>query len=182
MTRSSIFPILLLVAAFGLFFSFTDQKYEDAKAVAAEVKKYDEALDKSKELQKIRDELLGRYNAISNDDRKRLELLLPDNVDNIRLILDIDTIASRYGIVIKDLKINSSASNSEGFEATAPEIKSLDLSFSFASDYETFITFLRDLEDSLRIIDVAEIKFAAKDTLSTASATHNLTIRTYWLP
>ena len=181
MTKNSIFPILLLFAAVGLFFSFTDPKYQDIKKIKAQVAAYDDALNNSKELLKTRDSLLNVYNNISREDLKRLELLLPDNVDNIRLVLDIDTVASRYGIVIKNLKFNSSPS-SDSFDPKAEKIKSLDLSFSVDSDYGTFLAFIRDLEDSLRIIDLVEIKFSAKETSSNIEPTQNVTIRTYWMP
>lgn len=184
MTKSSILSTLLLVAAVGLFFSFTDPKYKDIKNIKAEVSNYDNALNNSKDLQKVRDALLVRYNNISSEDLKRLELLLPDTVDNIRLVLDIDTIASRYGIVIKNLKLNSSSesSKSEGFDPTVKEIKSVDLSFSVVSDYDTFVAFLRDLEESLRVIDIVEIKFNARENVSNVPATQDVTIRTYWMP
>ena len=181
MTKSSILPTLLLVVAVGLFFIFTDPKYKEIKNIKAEVANYDNALNNSKDLQKIRDALLIRYNNISSEDLKRLELLLPDTVENIRLVLDIDTIASRYGIVIKNLKLNSSP-ESQDFDPTAEEIKSVDLSFSVVSDYETFITFLRGLEESLRVIDIVEIKFNGRENISDVPATQDITIRTYWMP
>lgn len=182
MTKNSIFPILLLVAAAGLFFTFTDPKYQEIKATQAQIATYDNALNNSKDLQKIRDDLLTVYNSISREDLKRLELLLPDTVDNIRLVLDIDTIASRYGVVIKNLKLNSSPSTSGSFDPTPEKIKSLDLSFSVASDYETFIAFVRDLEESLRIIDLVEVKFVAQETSSNIAPDQSVTIRTYWMP
>ncbi len=181
MTKNSIFPILLFFTAIGLFFSFTDPKYQEIKKIQAEVSAYDNTLNNSKDLLKIRDNLLAVYNNISREDLKRLELLLPDNVDNIRLVMDIDTIASRYGVVIKNLKFKSSPS-SENFDPKVEKIKSLDLSFSVDSGYETFLAFIRDLEDSLRIIDLVEIKFIAKETSSNIEPTQNVTIRTYWMP
>src|SRR3989338_11599292 len=105
MTKSSIIPMLLLVAAVGLFFTFTDPKYQEIKNIQAQIATYDTALDNSKNLLKIRDGLLLIYNSISSENLNRLELLLPDTVDNIRLVLDIDTIASRHGIIVKNLKL-----------------------------------------------------------------------------
>ncbi len=182
MKQGSIFPILLLISSLALFFTFTDKKYKEAKVVKAEVASYDNALDNSKELQKIRDQLLLRYNNILDSDRKRLELLLPDNIDNIRLILDIDTIASRYGIVIKDLRFSPPPNDSESFDPVVPKIKSLDFSFSVSSDYITFLTFVRDLESSLRIMDIVQINFAGQESASQSFTNRTLTIRTYWLP
>ena len=181
MTKSSIIPMLLLVAAVGLFFTFTDHKYQEIKNIQAQVATYDTALDNSKNLLKIRDGLLLIYNSISSENLNRLELLLPDTVDNIRLVLDIDTIASRHGIIVKNLKLNPSALP-DNFDSTVENIKSIDLSFSVDSDYRNFLSFIRDLEDSLRIIDLVEIKFIDKENFSNTPATQNVTIRTYWMP
>lgn len=179
MNFRSVTPILLIIAAIALFFTYIDPTYSDVKTLQAEVASYDDALNKSKELQQIRDALLARYNTFSTDDLKRLELLLPDTVDNIRLVLDIDTIASRYGLVIKDLKITPSSQTQDSFTPAVDQIKSVDLSFSVVSDYSTFLTFMRDLQDSLRIVDINRIDFVVGDRGVT---TYNVTVRTYWLP
>lgn len=180
MTRS-IFPIALLASAIGLFWTYIDPAYQDVKTIQAEVANYDDALTKSKELQRIRDDLLSRYNTFSTDDLKRLELLLPDTVDNIRLVLDIDTIASRFGVVIRDLKISGASNNTspDTFNPGVDQIKSVDLTFSVTADYKVFLEFMRNLQDSLRIIDVVGINFTVPEK---GLATYVVTIRTYWLP
>jgi hypothetical protein len=178
MIRNAL-PILLLLAAIALFVTYIDPTYQDTKIIKTEVASYDDALNKSKELLRIRDTLLAKYNTFSTDDLKRLELLLPDTVDNIRLVLDIDTIASKYGLTITNLNLSQSLPTDASFNPTSNEIKSVDLSFAVSSDYPTFLKFIRDLQDSLRIIDILNIGFTVTDkTINT----YNVTIRTYWLP
>ena len=55
---------------------------------------YNEALNNSKALEDKRDTLTAKYNTIDPNDLIKLQKLLPDNVDNIRLILEIGQIAS----------------------------------------------------------------------------------------
>jgi hypothetical protein len=82
-----IIPIVLVVITVGLFLGYIDPTYQQVKELRVEEKTFDEALDQSRELQKIRDTLLSRYNTFSQEDLSRLEKLLPDHVDNVRLVL-----------------------------------------------------------------------------------------------
>src|SRR6185437_14911262 len=82
----------LVVAAIGLFVVYTNPTYQATKALAAQVSAYNSALDKSKELRAVRDQLLSKRNTFAPSDVQKLEELLPDNVDNIRLIIDINNI------------------------------------------------------------------------------------------
>ncbi len=169
-------PIILLITSGILFLTFIDPRYKEAQVVAAEVKEYDDALTRSNELLKLRDGLIERESAISEDDRDRLEYLLPDTVDNIRLVIDIDTIASRYGMVIKDLRISAAPSSpNDSTEA----IKSVLFEFSVTADYERLLALLRDLQDSLRVVDIEKIDFSVSDKSSVNQ--YRIAIRTYWL-
>ena len=80
-------PVLLIILSIGLFFMYVDPTYNNVQEIIQEQERFDEALDKSKELQMIRDELLAKYNTFSTSDLNRLSKLLPDNVDNVRLVL-----------------------------------------------------------------------------------------------
>ncbi len=184
LSRNLITPIIMLVTSAALFWTVIDPHYQDIKTVNAEIAQYDDALNKSKELQRIRDSLLEKYNLFSPDDLKRLDLLLPDTVDNIRLILDIDTIAARYGAVIRDLSLSAPTGPSIQ-SSSGDEIRSVDLKFSISADYDTFLKFIRDLQDSLRIVDIVNLSFKAGSTESIRGPLYTqyaVTIRTYWLP
>ena len=91
-----IFPIILVGASVGLFMLYTDPAYQDVKTLQKEAASYDEALNKSQELKRIREQLISRRNAFPVDGLQKLGRILPDNVDNIRLIIDINGIAARH--------------------------------------------------------------------------------------
>ena len=93
-----VLPILLIAVAVTLFFTYLDPTYARVSELRAEQATYDDALDRSKELIAVRDRLLDTYNNFSRDDLRRLERLLPDHVDSVRLIIDIDSIAAQYGL------------------------------------------------------------------------------------
>jgi Tfp pilus assembly protein PilO len=146
----------------------------------AEEKTYDQALNQSRELQEIRDSLLSRYNTFSQQDIDRLKKLLPDHVDNVRLILDIDGIASKYNMRTRNVKVSEVGSEDSKIIGTNQSfVDSVVLSFSVASTYNNFVLFIKDLESSLRIVDLEGLSFTSAGEGEVFN--FNVSIKTYWL-
>lgn len=185
MTRF-LLPLILVAASIGLFVLYTNPAYQGQggiKSLQAQVKSYDDALNKSQELKKVRDQLLSRYNTFAPDDKDKLNEILPDNVDNIRLVIDINNIAARHSLAVKSLAIgdaqNSKAARStSSVGASGDPVGSVDLGFAVSSDYDTFLAFLADLEHSLRLVDIEKISFTVSET---KVSDYSVSIRTYWL-
>lgn len=195
MTRF-ILPIVIIGISIIVFFTFTKPIYEDIPALTAEVNSYDEALNNSKALENERDKLTSKYNAISKEDLDKLEKLLPDNIDNIRLILELEKVAAPYGMVLKDVKYNAGESDSTSLAtggvaaggaprgAVQKDYKVLTMDFSVSGNYNNFLNFTRDLESNLRIIDISSVTFSSEvDPKTNAGGLYkyNFTIKTYWL-
>ena len=129
---------------------------------------------------------------------------MPENIDNIRLILEIGQIALPYGMVLKDVKYNAttdatSATNGamavvQGGVTAKPASKNYgvwDLEFSTVGTYNNFLNFIKDLESNLRIVDISSIQCSSGGTggsngtsnssSSIESYTYNFMIKTYWL-
>lgn len=190
----SIFTILGLVAAGGIFLFYTKPAYDGVQAMRTQIAEYDAALQKAAELQQRKQELLSRFNAFNPTDRERLEKLLPDHVDNVRLILDLDSLSGKHGMAVQNVVVStpSSAQNTQGAASTISASKqkydSLTLKFTTSATYETFQRFLTDLEQSLRIVDLVSLKIAAGGAPTTAGGavpsdlyTFDIVLRTYWL-
>lgn len=174
-------PIVLIIISVALFFLFTDPRYDQVKELQAEEAKFDEALERSKELIELKDGLLAKYNSFSAEDLERLEKLLPDNVDNVRLILVIDNISAQYGLLLKDVSVDQPSSNvPSGAGQAQAELGSITLEFSVGSDYENFVQFIMDLEDSLRVVDITLLSFTVNEDESD-EVEYTVGIETYWL-
>lgn len=179
-----ILPIILILASIGLFVAYIDPQYQQVKALSAQAAEYDDALTKAKELRTTRDQLLSKRNTFSQDDLTRIGRALPDNVDNIRLIIDINNIASRHALSLKSISAAQVSDSSQTRSALAvgnsgDPLGSVTVNFVVGADYDTFLTFLHDLEHSLRIVDVENIEFASP---SQGTATdYTVSLRTYWL-
>ena len=52
-------PIVLVIAAIGLFVVYTNPTYQATKALQSQASAYDDALTKSQQLRSIRDQLLN---------------------------------------------------------------------------------------------------------------------------
>jgi Tfp pilus assembly protein PilO len=178
-----------LIAAGGAFFLFTQPTYDKVKAANVEIASYDAALQKAAELQARKQELLSRFNAFNSEDRARLEKLLPDHVDNVRLILDLDNLATRHNMALQNVVV-AGASGAPAAQtaigavgASKQRHDSLTLTFTTQATYEDFLAFLGDLELSLRIVDLSSLKISplANEGGGAPRYSFNITIRTYWL-
>jgi Tfp pilus assembly protein PilO len=183
--------VVCVAAAGAIFFVYTKPTYDSVRTTRAEMSQYDEALQKAAELQQLKQTLLSRYNAFNPNDVDRIQKLLPDHVDNVRLILDLDSIASRNGMAIQNVVVSNPVSVQGAQTAigslgsSKQKYDSVTLSFSTQGPYETFLQFLTDLETSLRIVDLVSL------TLTSGAAPtekgqpsvygYDVTIRTYWL-
>lgn len=174
--------IILFIAAVGLFFGYTDSAYDAVQALRVENRTFDEAFKRLGALEERRDALLAEYSALGSEDIEDLRKLLPDHVDNVRLIIDIDTIASAHGMAVRDITIGEVPTQGDAgeFGADSSTLGSITLSFKVAGSYETFRAFLSDLENSLRIVDMESITFSAANDTEDFNE-YELTIRTYWL-
>ncbi|MEK7081093.1 MAG: hypothetical protein AAB902_01770 [Patescibacteria group bacterium] len=199
-----IVPIIFVGIAITVFFTFTNPIYNDISTLRAQVASYNNALDNSKMLENERDKLTAKYNTIDPNNLTKLQKLLPGSVDNIRLILEIEQIASPYGITLKDVKYNATDTNTStntsaaasatvqrsGIAELAPKDYGVfDLEFSTSGTYNNFINFIKDMESNLRIVDISSILFSSDTTsaganLKTTSPEaykYNFRIKTYWL-
>lgn len=165
---------------------FTNPTYNEIKGLKVTAASYSDALTNSAELQKQRDELTAKYNAMSPDDLKRLTQFLPDNADNIRLIIDLQKMAQAYGMTVSSTKFDAmtkekaaAIANPSALAATSTtdlakatrEYGTFDLEFSTSGTYDNFLKFLKDVESSLRLTDIESINFDSTQVVTPASST-----------
>jgi len=194
-----ITPFILLGIAVASFFVLANPLYKDISVLRIEASSYDEALANSKALENERDKLTAKYNEIDPNNLIKIKKLLPGNIDNIRLILEIEQIAAPYNMILKDVKYSTVKEDENGAAEGSDTVLGAtvltqasqdygiwDLEFSTAGDYNNFLSFLRDLESNLRIVDISSITFSsdvgAKLNQSLPDIyTYSFAIKTYWL-
>ncbi|MGB8815643.1 MAG: type 4a pilus biogenesis protein PilO [Minisyncoccia bacterium] len=186
-----ILPIILSLLSVGVFFGYVNPNYKGnagyiegdystygVTQLRVESAKYQASLDGSQKVLNKRKELTDKRNVISDSNKSRLTVLLPDNIDNLKLILEISNIASQRNLSLKNLSVGSTVKKSDAVGPDSTPYGTVSLSFAVNATYDNFLAFLRDLEDNLRIIDVSSISFNASDN---GFYDFNFTINTYWL-
>ena len=201
MIRSTISLIGLVIAGV-VFFVYTQPAYSNTDVLQAQIDQYNQALDKSTELQKLKNTLLSRRNAFDPQDIDNLHKMIPDHVSNIQLILDLDSVAARFGMNLQNVVISNPAGESVdktvigAINAGKQKYDSLTLKFTTRGTYSNFVQFLEELESSLRIVDVVSLSLFQDGSINSASQAedgtravgqsesiyrYDITIRTYWL-
>ena len=173
MTRL-ILPLFLLGLAGLIFYSFTRPILAEIDTLRLEQDKLNTGLANAKKLREVEQSLLDTYNHFAPGSVERLNKFLPDNVDNVRLIIDINNLAKPYNMAIKNIRLRPEM-EAEG--ANTPR-GAVTLGFSVSGPYTNFKSFLADLARSLRLVDLATITFNAADK---ESYDYSMEIQTYWL-
>jgi len=130
---------------------------------------YITALATAQDLESRRNELTNKYNSVSDEDRTRLEALLPNNADNIKLILELEAIAKKRGILIESPKLQNeivisksiTGQDLRGDVASDPNgalpYGTFSFDFTVRTNYENMKTLISDIEKNLRLIEIVSI-------------------------
>jgi len=195
-----ILPISLIFISGALFFIVINPLYNDVSLLRQDVAQYNTALDSSKNLQKTLDSLIATYKTIKTEDKERLDHFLPNTVNNIKFILEMEQIASAHSMPIKDIKFEapksqtSSSNNGASSGVVVGDLSTsvpygvFPISFTTSGDYDTFVLFLKDIESNLRLTDIKSVSFIVPppstgpgQTVNTNIYTYSLNVETYWL-
>lgn len=173
--------LILILLAVALFYTFTSPTYQDVKALRVSAGEYRNVIENISRIAERRDALLVTYQEIPRFEIDRLIKILPDNIDAVRLALDLDTIAARYGVTIKDVQVETKPDPNSTLAVLpdyAQAYEKATVTLSFVSNYRNFTRILYDLETSLRIMDVKSVAFKNEDS---GLYEHEIKVVTYWL-
>lgn len=172
-------PIILIGISVGAFFTFVAPEYEEVKALGKIDKEFQSKIRQGEEIRKKKREITEEYERnISTDDLERLEKMVPNHMDNVELIVDIDRIAKEDGVRIGEISLVQN-SNKKETGGTSIEIlenrnyESVNLAFSFVTKYENFKSFIDNLRRSLRLLDIVSINFTENNDTTTDGLTEN---------
>jgi hypothetical protein len=193
--------ILVIIFVGGVFFFGLDPALKRHDALKQQKELLNQSVERADQLETKRNELINSYSQFSLQDKASLEYLLPDAVDNVRLIVDMNSIArdKNRGIIISNIAISGldteltsskEKQNSEEIKNKARNqniLNTLDtqdklgvvtLSFTITSTYENFKSFMQDLEKSLRLVDIVALDITKGEQ---SLNSYSITLNTYWL-
>ncbi len=118
-----------------------------------------------------------QFQELSEQDKDLVSLAFPDGVDLPDLLVLVDSLISRSGLIGEDININVNAPSKKETQAEPPVgavmprfiaverepqgYGEIDIIFSVVGSYESFKDFLKELEMNLRIFSVQSISFSA---------------------
>jgi hypothetical protein len=183
--NSRVLPLIALAAAIGIFFAYVNPTWSGPVAAARDAIALDDsALAAAKEYAARQNELSAERANIDPESLERIMTLLPDSVDNVGLILDVNALAARSGISLSNIDVatadGGAKSGAQGALpiATANPIGSINLSLTALGTFAAFQTFMDGIERSARLLDVQDIVVKGSDT---GVYTYQVTLRLYWL-
>lgn len=183
-----ILPIIMVLAAGGLFFGYIGPAYDGVMEKRAEEKQYRDALNRFEELTKTRDRLSSAYQQFPESDKAKLRAVLPDNLDNIRFALDLDNIAQKNNIKLLTLALESEEEGggrkggTPTSESTEPmALGSTLLTFDIEGTYKNMITFLTDVEKNVRLVDLVGFTYQGGTGEVETLPVYSVSVRLYWL-
>lgn len=171
-------PIIMIIASGALLYTVTSGQYDEYKQLTAEIDQRVTTLGTFKEYIALRDNLISVAEKVSGSRavEDRLSKMVPESIDTIRLNMDLYGIAGLYNIPLKDLAISVAA---EDGQSVAPQPGSMDpsavtaqtgitvqnkserktynIKFGFTASYDKSMALLKDIEKSLRIIDIVNL-------------------------
>jgi Tfp pilus assembly protein PilO len=184
-----LFLIILIAASIGIYVVFLQPKFSHISELRTSLASYNEQLNTAKKLQSEREQLITVYNSIQKSDLDNLTTLLPDSVDNIRLIIQLDSIAQKNGLAtIRNVAFSTDEkqqSSDDEEDASDQPYGTFKISFDTSGSYTNLLAFISDIEANLRLVDITDINLTpvSQDgkTSSADSFQYKVDIQTYWL-
>ena len=190
--------IILVVISLGVYFTVTSGLISDAQAVNDVNNQYASALTHAVQLTDARDALLKQFGKISDEDRSKLAKMIPSTVDNIRLVIDLNSIARAHGFSLSGVKATASSGSTVNNGATpaaamvgnpataginaasiaSPVLDTVSVSFGAIAGYDQFISFLQDIETNLRVMDLTNLSLTSAGN---GNYSFGVQYTTYWL-
>lgn len=189
--KSRVAQFMMVILAVALFVFVTLPAYRDADALRKKAADNEQTLALSTKLKQNRDDLLDRFNRVTDAERENLRRLLPDTLDNVRLVNDISDIAAFHNLKIRDIAVGDQGNGANSgksvtqvqtaaSDASARKQRygTLTLSFSTTATYGDFASLLRELERSLRLVDVRSVTIKSSPG---RAYEFSVVLETYWL-
>ncbi len=151
-----------MLIASGVYILYVDPTYNEIKALLVKqetIQNYKKDADLAK--QKL-DTLAAVEASFPPDYIVKLRMLLPEEIDSTKLIIDVNAMAERDGLHIKSPSVSVVDNASKG-GGNLPYVKHT-ITFSVKAPYAVFRSFLRDMEGNLALRDLSAITFSSQSS------------------
>ncbi len=156
-------PFIIVGICVGMYFMYISPMISDISIERAKKAEYTRVLSSTKELKDKRDSLTASYNEISQENLALLNKIIPTDFDSAVFANDVSSIASRNGITVMDLKVDVARTRERNLadDGTASNYRIVTTNMRVSGPYDRFVSFLKDLESSLQLIDVVNLNITS---------------------
>lgn len=201
--KKLVLPIVMIIIGVVSVFWYTWPAYQETGDIKSDIDEHETALEQVNEIQQIRDSLLGQYNGIPESNLYVIDRILPDELNTIRMLIELDQIAVSSGLSVSDISFSNRSDQvadvTQQEQPVGPQkpYESAELSFSVSGSYGDALAFIRNIERSTRLIDILELSISNKSESNEEGGTvrpeeqtaplgdditFSITGMTYWLP
>lgn len=168
-------PIISIVLGLLIFFLFTQPLFSDIGMLQSEASEYQEAVAKASDFNQRLNELISERNSLTAQNLERLEAAVPDDINTIKMLVDLEGVAQRNSMLFGNVSVSqqaptiSTATNGGGSgdggnnTVTSNDFTETQMQFSVIGTYEEFRAFLRDIERNLALPEITRVSFDAND-------------------
>lgn len=177
-------PVFLIIISLGLFFSYLKpawgalQEYQNLKITLAEAIQNYNLLDEKISAIQI------KHRAVTASHYENLSQILPDAVNPIRFLVDVDKISKELDLTLLSFVLpHQDRSVAKSIESTANTVKTAEISILLEGEYHDFKEFLKTIESSKTLTDVVSIGIEKKENEAKTgyNLVYNITMKLYWL-
>lgn len=174
-------PIILILLSIGLFFMFIDPQYAIVRGLMDQRAEYKAAIADMEAIQERRNALETQFADLPQESVDRLAKVLPQKLNTVKLAADLDAIASRFGVSIRDFSVpDMNVDASSKVTTNTKPYNTSTVSFSAIGSYANFTAFIKEVEKSLQLIDVKTINMKSGGQEG-GPLQFNVNLHTYWV-
>lgn len=159
-----LFNILLIIGSFVLYYFVAKPLYsgedtgiwvpeKNITSLRQNISRYDSAVSKVDTIILEASKLEKDYLAIDDVTKKNMETMVPNKIDEIRLLSEVSKIAVDSGIATKDIMVKDK-------QGVFPKY---NISITVKATYQQFKNFMALYETSLRLFNIETVSFKSAD-------------------
>src|SRR3989344_2296551 len=92
-----------IVISLSVVYAFTLPFFNNLNALLDEKSRYEEVLEKARNIEEKKNALLAEFNKVSALEIQKVETFIPSSFNFVKLAADIDAVAARYGISVQSI-------------------------------------------------------------------------------
>ena len=149
--KNNLFSSSIIAISILLLFTLILPAFDKTRALFRTIEERKSILT---EQENLLDQIQSLNKSIDNriDEIGKLDTLLPKNKELPELIITLETTSSSSGLILSEIKFS---------ELTVQgDIKKISGDIRLSGSFSSFLNFLKNIEDNIRIIDVMNINIA----------------------